>query len=402
MDRCRAAEGGARPAPVCFENENLMPTTRDYYEILGLSRDASKDDIKRAYRRLAMKHHPDRNPGDEGAEAKFKEAAEAYEVLSDDERRSRYDRFGHEGLRSTPGHDFRSMNVDDIFSMFNDIFGGMGSPRASRGGVPRGYDLETEVELTLEEVLTGVEREVKFKRLDVCHTCTGSGAKPGVEPVRCPTCGGAGQVQQAGLGGMFRMVATCPNCSGRGNVITEKCPDCRGRGRVSVRRTLTVRIPAGIHDGQVVRLQGEGEPPGQELSASGQGIPGDLHVVVRVHHHGRFERDGDDLLLAVPVAFAQAALGAHVALPAIDGTADLELPPGTQHGDHFRVRERGLPGLRTGRRGDLIAVVQLVVPRKLSEAQRRLLAEYAETEEIEVERAQQSIWGKIKDAVTGG
>lgn len=383
-----------------------MPTTRDYYEILGVERNASSEEIKRAYRRLAMKYHPDRNPNDAEAEAKFKECAEAYEVLSDAERRSVYDRYGHAGLRSTPGHDFRSMNVEDIFSMFNDIFGGgfgggMGAGRRRAGGVPRGYDLETEVELTLEEVLTGTSRDVEFKRLDVCQTCEGSGAKPGSEPVRCSTCGGAGQVAQTGLGGMFRMVTTCPHCRGRGTVIVDKCPDCRDSGRVSVKRKLSVKLPAGIHDGQAVRVSGEGEPPPQELSPSGQGIRGDLHVVVRVREHDRFERDGDDLLLAVPISFAQLALGSTVTVSGIDGPQTLNIPPGTQHGALFRIEGAGLPNLRSGKRGDLVVIVQLVVPRKLTEQQKKLLAEYAKTESLEVGTSQESTWERIKRAVKG-
>jgi len=383
-----------------------MPTTRDYYEILGVERNASSEEIKRAYRRLAMKYHPDRNPNDAEAEAKFKECAEAYEVLSDAERRSVYDRYGHAGLRSTPGHDFRSMNVEDIFSMFNDIFGGgfgggMGAGRRRAGGVPRGYDLETEVELTLEEVLTGTSRDVEFKRLDVCQTCEGSGAKPGSEPVRCSTCGGAGQVAQTGLGGMFRMVTTCPHCRGRGTVIVDKCPDCRGSGRVSVKRKRSVKLPAGIHDGQAVRVSGEGEPPPQELSPSGQGIRGDLHVVVRVREHDRFERDGDDLLLAVPISFAQLALGSTVTVSGIDGPQTLNIPPGTQHGALFRIEGAGLPNLRSGKRGDLVVIVQLVVPRKLTEQQKKLLAEYAKTESLEVGTSQESTWERIKRAVKG-
>src|SRR5688572_5145857 len=327
-----------------------MPTTRDYYEILGLERTASAEEIKRAYRRLAMKHHPDRNPNDPQAEANFKECAEAYEVLSNDERRAIYDRYGHAGLRGTPGHDFRSMNVDDIFSMFNDIFGGSGfggaRAGARRGGVPRGYDLETEVEITLEEVLSGSTREVDFKRLDICQTCDGSGAKPGSQPTSCTTCGGVGQVIQTGLGGMFRMQTTCPHCRGRGTVINDKCPDCRGNGRISVKRKLSVKIPAGIHDGQAVRVTGEGEPPPPEISPSGQGIRGDLHVVVRVREHANFERDGDDLLLAVPISFTQLALGATIEVPTIDGSRQVSIPTGTQHGAMFRVDGAGLPNLR--------------------------------------------------------
>jgi molecular chaperone DnaJ len=384
-----------------------MPTTRDYYEVLSVERTASGDDIKRSYRRLAMKYHPDRNPGDAQAEAKFKECAEAYEVLADAERRSTYDRFGHAGLRGTPGHDFRSMNPNDIFSMFEEIFGGSfggagrGRGRAG-GGVPRGYDLETEVEITLEEVLSGTERDVEFKRLDVCKTCEGSGAKAGSKPAKCSTCGGAGQVIQTGLGGMFRMQTTCPHCRGRGTVVLDKCADCRGVGRVSVKRKLSVKMPAGIHDGQAVRVQGEGEPPPPEASPAGQGIRGDLHVVVRVRDHERFERDGDDLLVALPVNFTQLALGANIESPSLDGARSIAVPPGTQHGAVFRVSGAGLPSLRSGRRGDLVAIVQLVVPRKLTESQKTLLAEYAHTEDIEVGNVQESAWDKIKRKVKGG
>ncbi len=379
-----------------------MPTTRDYYEVLGLERDASPEDIKRAYRRLAMKYHPDRNPGDTEAETRFKECAQAYEVLSDPERRKIYDRYGHEGLRGRPGHDFRSMNVEDIFSMFDDIFSGFGGGGSRRrGGVPRGYDLETEVELTLEDVLTGAEREVEFKRLDVCSTCSGSGAKPGSNPQTCSTCGGQGQVAQAGLGGMFRMVTTCPHCRGRGKVIVDKCGDCRGSGRVSVERNITVKIPAGIHDGQALRVSQEGEPPPPEVSPEGQGIRGDLHVVIRVDEHQQFERDGDDLLIAVPVAFSQAALGANVDVPTLTDSTELDIPAGTQHGTMFRLKGQGLPNLRSGKRGDLVVIVRLLVPKKLTDRQRELLTEFAKTEKIDVKAQSPSFWDKIREVVRG-
>ena len=382
-----------------------MPTVRCYYEILTVERSASTDEIKRAYRRLAMKYHPDRNPNDPEAEANFKEATAAYEVLADSEKRSRYDQFGHAGLRGTPGHDFNRMNVEDIFSMFNDIFSGMGGQ--SRGGArqrgqARGFDLETVVEIELEEVLGGTEREVQFKRLDVCHTCEGTGGKPGIEPASCPTCGGEGQVQQAGFGGMFRMVTVCPNCRGRGKIILEKCSDCRGTGRVSLARTIEVQIPKGIRDGQVVRIHGEGEPPPPEKSPDGTGTSGDLHVVVRVQEHERFERDGDDLIWVQPIAFAQAALGATVEIETIDGSmTSLEVPPGTQHGAISRLSTHGLPNLRSGKRGDLVVILQLIVPRKLDDDQRKLLEQYADLEDIPVKPTGPSFWEKIKDKVIG-
>lgn len=383
-----------------------MQTTRDYYEVLGIEKTASANDIKRAYRRLAMKYHPDRNPDDDKAEANFKECAEAYEVLSDESRRANFDRFGRAGLRGTPGHDFNSMNADDIFSMFNDIFGGGMGGQAhgrSRTGVPRGYDLETEVELELEEVLTGTERDVDFKRLDVCQACTGSGAKPGTQPTVCTTCAGNGQVAQAGLGGMFRMVTACPHCRGRGKVIVDKCTECRGQGRVSIARALTVKIPPGIKSGQAVRVASEGEPPAQDASPSGKGIRGDLHVIVRISDHDHYERDGDHLLIALPVVFTQLALGANVPVPTLDGTsAVLTVPTGTQHGAIFRIEGYGLPNLRTGERGDLVVIVQLVVPKKLNEKQRNILSQYAESEELDISKDSPSFWNKLKDAIRGG
>ena len=377
-----------------------MATQRDYYEILGVERSASGDEIKRAYRRLAMKYHPDRNPGDAEAEAQFKACAEAYEVLNDTERRARYDQYGHAGLRQTPGHDFRSMNVEDIFSMFADIFGGGGGGGRSRG-VARGYDLETEVEITLEEVFSGTDRDVEFKRLDVCSTCKGTGARPGSQPVKCSTCDGHGQVQQTGFGGMFRMVTTCPACRGRRTVVADKCTDCRGRGRVSLGRKLSVKLPVGISDGQIVRITGEGEPPPPEINPGGEGQRGDLHVVVRVREHDHFERDGDDLVLVQQIAFAQAALGATLKIRTIDGERDLTIEPGTQHADIYTVAGEGLPNLRTRKRGDLKVLMQLVVPKRLTESQRKLLADYAKTEKLEVNKQAPGLWKRVRDSLGG-
>ncbi|MFM7133704.1 MAG: molecular chaperone DnaJ [Planctomycetota bacterium] len=375
-----------------------MPQTRCYYEILSVERSASQDDIKRAYRRLAMKWHPDRNPDNPEAEGEFKACTEAYEVLSDPERRGLYDRHGNAGLRQNPGHELRSMHVNDIFLMFNDIFGGMGGggARAQRGPA-RGYDLETELEIELEDAFNGCEREVEFKRLDVCEPCGGSGAKPGSTPAQCPTCGGQGQVAQTGFGGMFRMVTTCPECRGRRTVIKDKCEKCRGQGRVSTRRKLGVRVPAGIGNGQIIRLSGEGEPPPPEASPEGKGQRGDLHVVVNVAEHERFvERRGADLIAVQPMAFAQAALGATVKFDGIDGsTLDLEIPAGSQHGDVVVLERAGMTELQSKDRGDLHVVLQLVVPKKLSDDQRRLLAEYAKTEKLDVRDDGKSFWKKI-------
>lgn len=382
-----------------------MPTTRDYYEILGVTKTADGEEIKRSYRRLAMKYHPDRNPNDPEAETKFKECAEAYEVLSDQSKRARYDQFGHEGVRGqgAAAHDFSRMNVQDIFSMFEDIFGGGGGGFAGAGGrgrprgIIRGYDLETEVSITLNDVLKGCEREIEFTRLDVCDKCTGSGAKPGSKPAMCPTCGGQGRVQQAGLGGMFRMVTTCPACGGRGQIIKDLCDSCRGKGRVPKKRKLAVKIPPGISTGQAVRIQGEGEPPPQELSATGEGVRGDLHVVVRIADHEMFAREGDHLLLEMPIAFTQAALGAEVRVPTLDGQEPLKIPRGTQYGTLFRITGHGLPNLRTGRRGDLVVITKLEIPKKLSSKQEKLLREFADTENIDVMPESHGFVKKMKD-----
>ncbi|MCC6426724.1 MAG: molecular chaperone DnaJ [Phycisphaerales bacterium] len=385
-----------------------MPTTRDYYEILSIDKTADGEEVKRSYRRLAMKYHPDRNPGDADAEAKFKECAEAYEVLSDDSKRKIYDQYGHDGLRGRGGpatHDFSRMDVSDIFSMFNDIFGGgggggfggRGQGRGGRGGQARGYDLETEVEITLNEVLIGCEHDVEFTRLDICETCTGTGAKPGSKPIKCNTCGGQGKVQQTGLGGMFRMVTACPHCGGRGTIIKDHCPDCRGKGRIPKPRKLSVKIPPGIQDGQAVRVQGEGEPPPPEASPSGLGARGDLHVVVRVAEHDFYKREGDHLIMEMPITFTQAALGAKLQVPTLDGRHDLTITRGTQHGNIYKIDDQGLPNLRSSRRGHLHVIVKIEIPKKMTAKQEKLLREFAETEDQAVLPENQSFWKKISD-----
>lgn len=271
-------------------------------------------------------------------------------------------------------HDFSRMDVSDIFSMFNDIFGQDQGGRGGRCGVARGYDLETEVTLTLNDVLNGCERDVEFTRLDVCEKCVGSGAKAGTKPVKCPTCGGQGKVQQSGLGGMFRMVVACPACHGR-SVVKEFCDACRGKGRQPKKRNLTVKVPAGIAEGQAIRVQGEGEPPPPEMSASGEGQRGDLHVVVRVEEHDRFRREGNHLVLEMPISFPQACV-ADVQVPTLDGPRPLSVPRGTQHEQMFRLDGLGLPDLRTGRRADLVVVAKLEVPTKLTSRQEELLASW--------------------------
>ena len=386
----------------------MASVTRDYYEVLSVEKTADGEEIKRAYRRMAMKYHPDRNPGDAEAEIKFKECAEAYEVLSDGQKRKIYDTHGHEGLKRGGGpatHDFRHMNVEDIFSMFNDIFGGGGRGggfgHQGRGGPARGYDLETEVSITLEEVLSGVEKSVEFTRMDVCEKCGGSGAKAGTKPQKCPTCDGHGKVQQSGLGGMFRMVVGCPACGGRGQVVKEFCDACRGKGRVPRKRKIAVRIPPGIHDGQAVRVRGEGEPPPPEASGGGEGLRGDLHVVVRVQAHGRLRREGDHLVMEMPVNFAQAALGAEVVIRTLAGEQTVTIPRGTQHGTLFRVDGAGLPDLRNGVRGDLVVVASVEIPKKLTNEQEKHLRDYAATENLNVAPPKKGFFDSVRETLRG-
>ncbi|MGC8624181.1 MAG: molecular chaperone DnaJ [Phycisphaerae bacterium] len=374
-----------------------MATKRDYYEILELDRSASPEDVKRAYRKAALKFHPDKNPGNKESEIRFKECSEAYEVLSDSEKRSRYDQYGHDGLRGTTMHDYQHMQYEDIFSVFNDIFSGMGG--AGRGSgtrrASRGYDLETVTEITLQDVARGCEREVEFTRQDMCKTCGGTGAKPGTKRKICSTCGGRGQVVQRGFGGMFQMVGTCPACMGQGSTVDKPCPDCDGSGRAALNRKIIVKIPAGIHDGQAVRVRGEGEP------GEAGGNRGDLHVYVKVKEHPFFQRQDDDLLVDVPISIAQAALGADVEIPTLFGKSSLHVAPGTQPGQVLRVKALGLPDLRGGRTGDLIAAITVEVPRKLNKQQEQLLREFAATEDHAVLPVQKGFFDKLKDYLVG-
>jgi len=379
----------------------MAVTKRDYYEILGVTRTASGEEIKRSYRRLAMKYHPDRN-GDNKAEAevRFKECAEAYEILSDDAKRRRYDQYGHAGI--TGQHDFSHMDVSDIFSMFDDIFGGIGGfggaggrGAAGRTRAPRGFDLETQVELSLNEVATGTEKTIEFEKQDHCEACNGSGAKPGSSPLVCPQCGGQGRIAQQGFGGMFRMVTTCPNCRGRGSVVRDHCPSCGGTGRQLRKRVVTVRIPAGVHDGQAVRIQGEGEP-GEHGAPSG-----DLHCYIAVKPHPIFSRHNNDLVCQFPISFTQAALGAAVEVPTLKGSDKLEIPQGTQHGEVFKLKGRGLPDVRTHRQGDELVQVLIEVPKKLNEKQKQLLREFAGTEDNNSMPQRKSFLDKLKTMISG-
>lgn len=364
-----------------------MATQRDYYEVLNVQKGADADAIKRSYRKLAMKYHPDRNPGDEEAERLFKEAAEAYEVLSDEGKRARYDQYGHAGLRGAAGHDFGSMDASDIFSMFGDLFGGSFGG-GGRGGARRGYSLETEIDISLEDVLNGTDKEVQFTRQDLCETCSGSGAEPGHDPVTCVACGGQGKVQQGG--GFFRMVTTCPTCGGAGKRIEHPCKACRGNGRQPKKRVINVSIPAGVPDGATLRVQGEGEP------GAGGGPAGDLHVVMRITEHELFKRQDQHLILDLPVSYTQATLGATLDVPTLDGEDTVSIPAGTQHGDRFIIRGQGLPGLRNARRGDLYVFTRIEVPKKLTAKQRELLEALAETEDHDHLPQAKNFWDKMK------
>lgn len=367
---------------------------RDYYEVLGVGKEASADEIKRAYRRMAMKYHPDKNPNDKEAEAKFKECAEAYEVLSDSNKRQRYDQFGHEGLRGSGMHDFSRMNVEDIFSVFgfddffSGIFGGRGRRSGGQAGPARGFDLETTVELTLNDIAKGTEKTIEFTRQDICSECKGNGCAKGSSPARCPGCGGTGQVARGG--GFFQMVSACRQCSGTGQIISDPCKKCRGTGRVPKKRTVNIKIPAGVHEGQGIRVASEGEP------GRAGGPRGDLYCYVKVKPHEYLHRDGNDLIAVVPISFTQAALGATIDVPSINGTKGLKVPPGTQYGSIFRIKGEGLPDVRTRRVGDQLVQVTVETPTKLNAEQQNLLREFAKTENKRVSPKSASFFEKLK------
>ncbi len=342
---------------------------RDYYEILGVSNSASDDEIKKSYRRLAMKHHPDRNKNDTDAETKFKEAKEAYEVLKDTEKRATYDRFGHDGLKAGRGghRGFGAEGFGDIFGdVFGDIFGG-----ARRGGGPqvyRGADLGYDLKLDLETAVSGDSVEIDVPTRVSCETCAGSGAKKGTKPATCSSCGGAGQVRMQQ--GFFSIQQTCPTCKGVGTIIADPCDKCHGRGRVRKTRTLSVKIPAGIDDGDRIRLSGEGE------AGRNGGPAGDLYVELRVKPHKIFSRDGANLSCEVPVSIATATLGGEVELPTLNGVVALKIPVGTQSGKIFRLRGKGVTTVRDPRRGDLFAEIAIETPINLTAEQKELLEKF--------------------------
>ena len=345
---------------------------RDYYEVLGVSKSATADEIKKAYRRLAMKYHPDRNKGDDdGAEAKFKEAQEAYEVLKDPDKRRTFDQFGHDGLRGGPGGPggFSTEGFSDIFGdVFGDIFGGGGRRAGGGPQVFRGADLGYELKLDLEKAVAGDNVTIDVPTQVTCDTCKGSGAKKGSEPVKCSTCSGVGQVRMQQ--GFFSIQQTCPACKGAGTTIADPCSDCHGRGRVRKTRTLSVKVPAGVDDGDRIRLSGEGE------AGRNGGPAGDLYVEIRVRPHKIFEREGSNLSCEVPVSIATATLGGEVELPTLDGNVSLKIPAGTQSGKVFRLRGKGVTTVRDPRVGDLFAQVAVETPVNLTAEQREALERF--------------------------
>ena len=342
---------------------------RDYYEVLGVARGASEADVKKAYRRLAMKYHPDRNSsGDEAAEEKFKEASEAYEVLSDDEKRERYDRFGHAGVDGVSGGGFNAGGFADISDVFGDVFGDIFGGNRARRAPRRGRDLQYNLDLSLEQAVRGDRVEIRVPTLAACEECDGSGAKPGTSPSRCAECDGRGQVRVSQ--GFFSLQQTCRRCHGAGRVVTDPCRACSGRGRVERRKTLSVEVPAGVDTGDRVRLSGEGEagPAGAP--------PGDLYVQMRVAEHPIFTRDSNHLYCEVPLGFADAALGGEIEVPTLDGRVKLKVPPETQTGKLFRLRGRGAPPVRGGAPGDILCRVVVETPVHLSEQQKDILREF--------------------------
>lgn len=366
---------------------------RDYYEILGIERSASEPEIKSAYRRLAVKYHPDKNPGDAAAEEKFKEAAEAYSVLSDAEQRKRYDHFGHAGVSSGAGASWGAPGfggiediLGDLFG-FGDVFSGGGRGGARRTSAQRGADLRYDLEISLEDAASGLTAQLRIPRLETCEVCKGTGAAEGTQPETCATCSGAGQVRYQQ--GFFSVARTCGPCRGTGRIVKDPCASCKGAGRVEREKTMEVKIPAGVETGSRLRVQGEGE------SGTNGGPSGDLYVVIHVGEHEQFERQGSNLYSSVPVSFAQAALGSEITVQTLNGTEQLKVPAGTQTGTVFRMKGHGMPVLGGRGRGDLFVAVTVVTPKTLTREQRRILEQLAEVESKDLE--DKGLMDKVRD-----
>ncbi|MBI4419009.1 MAG: molecular chaperone DnaJ [Ignavibacteriales bacterium] len=389
-------------------------TKRDYYEILGVGRSATADDVKKAYRKLALKYHPDRNPGNKEAEEKFKEAAEAYEVLGDPDKRQRYDRYGHDGVRGTNFREFTDVN--DIFSTFGDIFGGGfggsifeevfgGGSRGRRRGAgqrtegTRGADLRATIRLTLEEIATGIEKKIRIRRLKSCDVCAGTGAKPGSGKTTCPECNGTGEIRQVSRSvfGQFVNITTCASCGGEGRVIRQPCTTCGGEGRVQGESTIKVNVPAGVSEGNYIPLRGQGH------EGRRGGPPGDLLVLIEEQPHEYFHREDDNILYDLWISFPVAVLGGDVEIPTLTGKARLTIDPATPSGRALRMKERGIPHLNSHGRGDQIVRVNIWVPRELSAREREILKDFQKSQnfipnEEEIRASGKSFFEKVKDA----
>ncbi len=362
----------------------------DYYEVLSIPRTASDQEIKTAYRKLAVKYHPDKNPGNKDAEEKFKEAAEAYSVLSDPQKRAQYDRFGHNGMGNSVGFD------PSVFSGFEDILGDFfgfgdlfGSGNRRRSAAQRGSDLRYDLEITFLDAAFGMKTKIKVPRLETCDSCSGSGAARGSGPTICPTCQGNGQVRYQQ--GFFSISRTCHHCQGSGRVIKNPCKDCRGEGRLQREKTLELKIPAGVDNGSRLRVSGEGEAGLQG------GPPGDLYVVIFVKEHEIFERQENNIYCVIPVSFPQAALGAEINVPTLEGEEPLKIPEATQSGSIFRLRGKGIPSLNGRGRGDQFVTVNVVTPSKLTREQRKLLEQFAATSHVDNTPVEKSLLNKMKD-----
>ena len=378
-----------------------MAEQRDYYEVLGVSKNADEAELKKAYRRLAMKYHPDRNEGDEAAEVKFKEAKEAHDVLSDPQKRAAYDQFGHAGVSNSAGAGgpgAAGAGFGDIFdSVFGDIFGGGGSRGGSR--VHRGADLQYNLELSLEDAVAGTTVKIRVPKMVECKTCKGSGAKKGSSPVNCPTCAGHGQVRMQQ--GFFSVQQTCPQCRGQGKIINDPCSPCSGQGRVRDTKTISVKVPEGVDNGDRIRLSGEGE------AGENNGPAGDLYVHINVKEHPIFVRDGTDLYCDVPISFSTVALGGELEVPTLDGKVKLKIPAETQSGKLFRLRSKGVRSVRNSTKGDLLCRVVVETPVKLSSKQKDLLRQFDESMQDDGNKhsPQASTWvdgvKKFFDSMTG-
>ncbi|HTX18538.1 MAG TPA: molecular chaperone DnaJ [Bacteroidota bacterium] len=381
-----------------------MAAKRDFYDVLGVPRTASQDEIKKAYRKLALQYHPDRNPNNKDAEDKFKEAAEAYEALSDPAKRQRFDQYGHEGMKGTDFHTYSDIN--DIFSSFGDIFGGSvfddvfsgGRQQRRRPQGQAGSDLKVQLKLTLEEVATGVEKKIKIKKWKTCHVCSGTGAKPGSSRTTCPHCGGTGELRQVSrsMFGQFVNITTCVNCGGEGQVIREHCPACNGEGREQGETTIKVNVPAGVSEGNYLSLQGQG-------NAGRRGGPaGDVIVEFQELRHEHFTRNGDDIIYNALLSFPQAVTGGEIEVPTLTGRSRVKIDPGTMPGKMLRMKEKGIPHLNNYGRGDQLIRVQIWVPTKLNAREKELLRELSTSEHIvpteDEKTANRSFFERMKNA----